>query len=59
MAGINYARYEGIEKSELAGAIVMAAEAGARSARPEVRALAEAIVADQAREIGQMQAWRR
>lgn len=38
-----------------AGAIPMAADAHARTARPEVRALASHIVRDQAREIGQMQ----
>lgn len=39
-----------------AGAITMAAEAQMRSERPEVRALAETIIAAQAREIGEMQA---
>lgn len=38
-----------------AGAITMAAEAQARSERPEVRALAEQIIAAQAAEIGEMQ----
>ncbi|HEX8297795.1 MAG TPA: DUF305 domain-containing protein [Rubricoccaceae bacterium] len=38
-----------------AGAVVMAAEAQARSARPDVRALARRIVEAQAREIGEMQ----
>lgn len=40
-----------------AGAIVMAGEAVAYTERPEVRALARQITRDQAREIGQMQAW--
>ena len=39
-----------------AGALVMAAEAEARSARPEVQALARRIQAGQAAEIGRMQA---
>ena len=39
-----------------AGALTMAAEAGVRSERPEIRDLAEAVVAAQAREIGEMQA---
>ncbi len=38
-----------------AGAITMAAEAQMHSRRPEVRALAETIIAAQAREIGEMQ----
>ena len=38
-----------------AGAITMAAEAQMHSRRPEVRALAEAIITAQAREIGEMQ----
>lgn len=40
------------------GAIVMAEQALAESERPEIRALAEAIIAAQAAEIAQMQAWR-
>lgn len=40
-----------------AGAIVMAGEAIAYTERPEVRELARQITRDQAREIGQMQAW--
>lgn len=39
-----------------AGAITMAAHAEARSERPEIRALAQTIIAAQAREIGEMQA---
>lgn len=40
-----------------AGAVTMAADARAHSERPEVRRLADAIIAAQAREIGQMQTW--
>ena len=40
------------------GAIVMAEQALAESERPELRALAEVIIAAQAAEIAQMQAWR-
>ncbi|HEX9951908.1 MAG TPA: DUF305 domain-containing protein [Rubricoccaceae bacterium] len=39
-----------------AGAVTMAAEAQVRSERPEIRALARAIIAAQAEEIGEMQA---
>jgi uncharacterized protein (DUF305 family) len=40
------------------GAIVMAKEALTKSARPEIKALAEAIIAAQTREIEQMRQWR-
>ena len=41
------------------GAVIMAEAALAQSQRPEVRQLAEAIIAAQAQEIGQMQQWRK
>jgi uncharacterized protein (DUF305 family) len=40
------------------GAVVMAEQALAEASRPELRAMAEAIIAGQANEIAQMQAWR-
>ncbi|MGF1566746.1 MAG: DUF305 domain-containing protein [Nodosilinea sp.] len=40
------------------GALAMANEALAKSDRPEIRALADAIIATQQAEIGQMQQWR-
>jgi uncharacterized protein (DUF305 family) len=40
------------------GALVMAEQALAEASRPELRAMAEAIIAGQAGEITQMQAWR-
>jgi uncharacterized protein (DUF305 family) len=39
-----------------AGAIMMASQAQSKSERPEIRRLAATIIADQAREIGEMQA---
>ncbi|MEN9201994.1 MAG: DUF305 domain-containing protein [Thermostichus sp. DG_1_6_bins_120] len=40
------------------GAVLMAKEALEKSRRPEIRQLAEAIIAAQSQEIEQMQAWR-